>query len=261
MIKVKPISFFQRSLKGVLSRILEFIENNNNADFYSNGESDFVESVFQSYKNQAINIFDVGGNNGSYVSIIIKNAAKYSVNYKIHVFEPVKASYAILKEKYGSNPNVILNNFGLSDNNGEQVIYLNKEGSSLASLYPRDLQQYNISMDMKEVVVLKKLADYVDETKIDKIHFLKIDIEGHELSAFNGFGKYLSPEFIPLIQFEYGGANIDSKVFLKDLYKVLEAKGYCLCKIKKGFLEKRKYNAKMENFQYANYVALNNSLI
>jgi hypothetical protein len=61
---------------------------------------------------------------------------------------------------------------------------------------------------------------------------------------------------IKVIQFEYGGANLDSKTSLLDLYKLLESAGYMVCKVMRHHLELRPYNPTMENFQYSNYIAL-----
>jgi len=37
---------------------------------------------------------------------------------------------------------------------------------------------------------------YIDQKEIPHIDLLKVDVEGHELSVFEGFGKYLSGDFI-----------------------------------------------------------------
>ena len=74
--------------------------------------------------------------------------------------------------------------------------------------------------------------------------------------AFHGLGDYLNSGFIDVIQFEYGGANLDSHTSLMDIFYLLNSSGFELYKIMPSYLQYRQYKPFMENFQYANYVAL-----
>lgn len=206
-------------------------------------------------------IFDIGGNIGNYSAIILKKCKQYKIDYTIHIFEPTKSCFSILNEKFGTNKSIILNNFGLSDASTKAKIYYDKENSGLASLYRRNLKAYNIRLDKSEAVDLKRMVDYINERKIPRIDFSKIDIEGHELFAFKGFGPYLSSKFITAIQFEYGGANLDSHTSLMEIYTLLEGQGFEIFKIKPKYLERRKYQPYMENFVYPNYVTISKKFL
>ncbi len=122
------------------------------------------------------------------------------------------------------------------------------------------MQGLNVVMDHSESIRLIRLDQYIEEHRIDRIDFMKIDIEGHELKAFEGMGKFLRPDFIHAIQFEYGGADLDSRTNLRDFYRLFEPKGFVICKIMKHGIEQRPYRTYMDNFQYANYLALNPEL-
>ena len=115
-------------------------------------------------------------------------------------------------------------------------------------MYRRNLKAYNIQLDKSEMVDLKRVEDYINERKIPRIDFLKIDIEGHELFAFKGFGPYLSSKFIRAIQFEYGGTNLDSHTSLREIYDLLEERGFEIFKIMPKYIEKRQYYPYMDNF-------------
>jgi len=69
-------------------------------------------------------------------------------------------------------------------------------------------------------------------------------------------GEYLTPTIIKAIQFEYGGTYIDARIYLKDIYSLLNSKGYDIYKIYPGKIRLRKYHPSMENFQYSNFIAL-----
>jgi hypothetical protein len=111
-------------------------------------------------------------------------------------------------------------------------------------------------MDLTEEISLKTGIDYVTGHAIEKIHLLKVDVEGHELDVFGGFGDFLHPDRIDYIQFEYGGANLDSHTSLLELHNYLSAKGFILCKMKRNKLEIQSYDPRLENFMYQNWVAV-----
>ena len=145
----------------------------------------------------------------------------------------------------------------MSDGEREATIYYDRETSGLASLYKRDINKVELST--QETIKLRRLDDYINENEIDRINFIKIDIEGHELDAFRGLGDYLSADFIDAIQFEYGGANLDSHTSLKEIFDTLTNAGFNLYKVMPTHLEYREYRPWMDNFRYANYVALSKS--
>ena len=111
---------------------------------------------------------------------------------------------------------------------------------------------------MSEDIFLKTGCDYIEEHAIKHIDLLKIDVEGHELKVLQGFEKYLSVDFIDYIQFEYGGANLDSHTSLLELYS---KRHFLIAKILPKGLEIRTYQSYMENFMYANYVAISKRIL
>lgn len=203
-------------------------------------------------------MFDIGANVGEY-SKMIKDKSS-GVDIDLHLFEPTKKCFETISEKFKNDNNINLNNFGASDEDAEASIYYDKETSGLASLYQRNLDGYNTQLNQSEEIVLKRMDEYIEEKNIEHIDFIEIDIEGHELKAFEGFGKYLNNDFVDYIQFEYGGANLDSHTSLMDIYKFLGDRGFKIAKIMKDGLEIRKYSPYMDNFIYSNYVAISNKV-
>lgn len=204
-------------------------------------------------------MFDIGANVGEYSSMIEEKSKNLDI--ELHLFEPTHSCFDVIINKFKDNAHVKLNNFGVSNDNSKAIIYYDKEQSGLASLYQRNLDRYNLELNQTENIKLKRLDEYIEKNNIEHIDFIKIDIEGHELKAFEGFGKYLNSDFIDCIQFEYGGANLDSHTSLMELYKLLTDNGFKVSKIKPKGLEVRDYQPYMENFNYANYVALSRKMI
>ena len=86
-------------------------------------------------------------------------------------------------------------------------------------------------------------------------------MEGHELEVFKGAAGMLTQGKIKRIQFEYGGCNIDSRVLLKDLFEFLLPYGYAFYKVFPRELRRvLRYDQRLENFQYQNWVAMANDV-
>jgi len=254
-------SYIKRKLKNLLLRIFNTIENNGNANFDKNGEKVFIDNLLYSFRNESGKkiVFDIGANIGEY-SQMTKNKSE-DINIQIHLFEPTKSCFEVISEKFKNDDNIYLNNFGVSNEDVRATIFYDKEKSGLASLYQRNLDAYNLELNQSEEIELRRLDNYIEEKDIDHINLIKIDIEGHELKAFEGFGKYLDSNFIDYIQFEYGGANLDSHTSLMEIYKFLNERGFKIAKVMTNGLEVRGYKPYMDNFQYANYVALSNEVL
>lgn len=253
--------FITKKIKLLCYKMFNKIENNNDPDIDRNGEKVFIGNLMEYFRNkkEAFEFFDVGCNVGDYTDLLIRNAIY--LKYRIHCFEPTKYCLNKLNDRFKEFPEVNIYNFGLSDNECETKIFYDKEGSGLASLYERNLKSYGLELDKFEKIKLKRADAFLIANDIDHIDFLKLDIEGNELKALNGFGKYLNGEFIDFIQFEYGGANLDSKSSLLDIYSLLQSRGFFVAKIMKNGLEIREYEPYMENYMYSNYVAISERII
>lgn len=256
------IPFIKRKIRGLSLKIFNYIENNGDCNFENNGEKVFIDYLFNTFKSRDKNdvvIFDIGANIGEYAQMI--NNKSNGIIIDLQLFEPTKNCFNTLFHKFKHNSNIRLNNFGVSDSDGVAEIFYDKEQSGLASLYQRNLDSYGLELNKSETIKLRRLDSYIEENNIQHIDFIKIDIEGHELKAFEGFGKYLDSEFIDYIQFEYGGANLDSHTSLMDIYCFLKNKGFSVAKIMPDGLDVREYSPFMDNFQYSNYVAISKRLI
>lgn len=144
---------------------------------------------------------------------------------------------------------------------GGGEIYYDVKGSELASMYQRNLNMCDNKLNIKEEIKTERLDKYIEQSEIKHIDFMKVDVEGHEMVVFEGMGRYLNSDFVNYIQFEYGGANLDSMTSLMNFYKLFESKGFRLAKVVPGGLQIRVYESFLENFEYSNYVAISERLI
>lgn len=255
--RIKSKGFLETKFYNLLSLIISYLENNNNADFYKNGENRFLYDLFSNFKEKQLTIFDIGANVGDYTQFLIQYCQKFDKEMNVHLFEPMPQTFNKLQKRFANEKGLIYNNFGASDENGNRDIYFDHDESVFASLYDR----LAVKLDKKTTIKLIRLEDYISEQKLNKINLLKLDVEGHEFSALKGMGQYLTGNFVDFIQFEYGGTYIDSRTYLNDMFKLLESRGFKLFKIKRHSLEPVSYVPALENFAYSNYVAISENLI
>jgi len=259
------MKIYNKNLKYKIAKKLYYIslkiDNSNNCNFDTNGEKKSVESLFKKLnQKEQITLFEVGGNVGDYTQILFDNAKKTSSNFTIHVFEPTQFCFKKLSDRF-RDERIILNNCACSESSGHSEIFYDSKGSGLASMYKRNLKLYNIDLGIKETIKTERLDAYIKQKQISHIDFMKVDVEGHEMSVFKGMGDFLRLDFIDYIQFEYGGANLDSMTSLMDLTELLVSKGFTIAKIMPDGLQIREYEQFLENFEYSNYVAISNRIL
>lgn len=226
------------------------------ADMNKNGETAFLEWLvgFHASRKIAFVCFDVGANVGHYSSAVLDTCRKNSVPCELHAFEPVAKSFAELARMAPASPSSFIpNNIALSDDEGEITMHYDQAGSSLASIYKRDI---GIAFDGSEKIRALTGKAYMARNSVQEISLLKIDVEGHELRALEGFKDMLTPERIHFIQFEYGGSYRDSATTLKEAYAILTRRGYAVGRLLRDRVEIRDFIPSMEDFAYSNYVAL-----
>jgi hypothetical protein len=127
----------------------------------------------------------------------------------------------------------------------------------MGSLTKRSLDHLHIHFDVTESVQTIVFEDYWT-TVLQKrpIDIVKIDIEGHELSALKGFGAALGA--VKVVQFEFGGTDIDTRTFFKDFWLLFAAHGFEIYRITPfGELKISSYRESDECFSISNYVAVN----
>ena len=256
---ISTYGWIRRKVRSLLIRALNKIDNNDNADFAVNGEGLFAERLLDRFRGRDVSpvvVFDVGANAGHYSQMLLDGARDRKVAIELHAFEPAAKCVEALRLRFASDPRVHVVPAAASAANQSASLYFDEPGSGLASMYRRDLSAYSMELGRSETIQTIRLDQYIDDHGVQHIHFLKLDVEGHEVAVLEGLGRYLDPEFTDFVQFEYGGANLDSNTTLRQLFAAFTSKGYRVGKIMRNGLDLRDYEVWMDNYQYSNYVAV-----
>jgi FkbM family methyltransferase len=223
----------------------------NNGAIETNGELRFIREVLPRCRT----VFDVGANVGDWARL----ALQVNPAARLYCFEPSAFTFAKLTAN-AFPANVSCHNLGFGSAAGEASLYLFEDGSGMNSLYPRSGLEdgWNIAPPSKtETIRIETLDAFCAAQAIDRVDFLKMDVEGHELGVLNGAAGLFGRRAIGAVQFEYGGCNIDSRTFMKDFFEFFQARGYTLHKIHPNRLVPvARYDQRLDNFQHQNWVAM-----
>jgi len=234
----KPLAGFGRSL----NRMYE----NRNHDIFSNGELTVQKKLALFDPSVMI---DGGANIGNY-SLLFH---KHSPACIIYAFEPVRETCDLLKENVRDHANIIPVNKGLYSENTTREINLFPSNTH-SSLY--DIQGLSYDPTGIQTIELVRGDDFLREQKIDKVDFIKLDLEGAEYDALLGFDEALKNKKIKAVQFEYGYINITTRHLLIDFYNLFRDSGYVVGKIFPKIVEFRDYDFKYEDFLGPNFIAV-----
>lgn len=160
---------------------------------------------------------DIGANLGVVTYLLSK---KFN---KVIAFEPSDLTFNSLYRniKLNNLSNVIMEKIACSNKTGISKLYKsNYHGHS--SLVERK------NLGQQESVKTIRLDEYLNINQITKIEFLKVDVEGHELSVFQGLGEFLNPKIIKNIVFEHIQSTSEYLNESKKLFELLINNGYKL---------------------------------
>lgn len=161
-------------------------------------------------------IFDVGANKGQYLKLIIDSIP--SEDYSIHCFEPGHEVFKLLMNSVDARSNVFLNNVGFGKEICSATLHYDSVGSGAASLTKRRAEHMGFTFDKSEPVEITTIDSYCAEHGVERIHLLKIDVEGHELDVLNGARSMFENGLIDIVSFEFGACNVDTRTFFRDFW-------------------------------------------
>ena len=83
-----------------------------------------------------------------------------------------------------------------------------------------DMPRHSLRTEIIRGTVIP-LDDYCASKGIERIDFLKIDVEGAEHRVLKGLSKMIDGDGVACVQFEYGPFSLDTRFLLKDYFALL----------------------------------------
>jgi FkbM family methyltransferase len=219
-------------------------------EFERNGET-FAVNTFKTWLNgRKPVIWDVGANTGQWAL----EALGLIPEAEVHSFEIIPSIKERLIENTKDLPNIHVHGVGLSDRAGEIKVHLNPHNTVTSSIEPR-LGGRWFQEETVEVTCEITTADEMAR-RISPPGFVKIDVEGHELSVLRGAQQLLAgPDAPAMMQIEYGETYIPSGSTLKALYELVEPHGYSIGRLFPNHVHFKSYEYEDDNFRMGNLIA------
>ncbi len=173
------------------------------------------------------NCIDIGAATGE----ILRFIQVLAPNGQHHAFEPIPFQASELRLRF---PNVQVHELALSDETGEADFFVVRDDPWISAL--RDPQEIRGLVgdtrrsDWHEQVetipvITRQLDDVLDIN--ETVDFIKMDVEGAEVSVFRGALRTLAASR-PIVIFEYGGVDVERLYGATNLLETLREVGFCV---------------------------------
>jgi autotransporter strand-loop-strand O-heptosyltransferase len=185
-------------------------------------------------------VVDIGTNVGAFIKLALNNKCK-----KIYACEPSRDCMYILNKYYGQNDNLTLLNYAISNNSGSSYLLVDPKNRISGSNKLIE-SQFDLSPSTEKVLVrTKTFKDFIQENKIQKIDFLKVDCEGGEDFIFNDENIEFLKTNVSKIVLEYHNENS------ANIEKLLKAAGFDVIDEKSHLKNVGFFYAKNKNFNHS----------
>jgi FkbM family methyltransferase len=253
--RVKPLlyRFRSKALYRIASFYVNTYDNDNDIGFETNGEARFARERLRG----ATVAFDVGAAQGEWTKIAL--AAEPGL--KVHCFEPTKRRMQILLDRKFDD-RVVLNKLACGDKPATADIFYNASGGS-NSIFPQRYAGEHYDPNDVEQISITTIDNYCQQKAIDHVDFIKMDIEGYEMSAIRGAERMLRDGKIGVLQFEYSYVYIDAGTSLMQMMRYLQGvnPNYVFHKLYPDRAEPvRTYRHTLDNFKTQNWAIINTAV-
>jgi FkbM family methyltransferase len=178
------------------------------------GEIPFTKRILPKVDCREYTLLDIGANEGTFTGEVLENT-KY---LNIVAIEPHPQTFERLNNGFANNGRVTPMNIGAGDREGTLPLYdyCDRKGSSHASFFKGVIEDIHHGASSELEVRVRRLDNVVSEKKLNVV-FIKIDVEGYELSVLRGLEETIRLQKVPYILIEFNEMNVFSRTFLKDL--------------------------------------------
>ena len=204
--------------------------------FYNRRSNDFSleEYLYEKLDLRDRTIVEAGAHVGVYTVLLSRRA----INGKILAFEPNPLNYWFLKRNIKKNKlsNVLMFNIGLS-NRREHLSFKSRRyntGKGTFKKNKHELMKGSGDPIMSKTIPVTTTDEVLEECRIGRVDFVKIDTEGFESQVIEGMLNTIR-NWKPLVYFEVHGLNIrERQDDLERIWQFLTKYGYTIVKLEKG---------------------------
>ena len=227
---------------------------NTDFNFRVNGEMRVLERALPLLGDKPV-VLDVGCNNGEWSGLALQRRRDIA----LHGFEIAPPLQAEITQRLGKEANFKLCPFGLSDTATSVSFAYYPDNPVLTSLV-KDLPRRGAGHDTLKAVTydgrVVRGDEYCREAGIDRIGFLKVDVEGHEIEVLDGFGRMLTDGKVDVVQFEFGFESYITGRPVRMYIKRFMDAGYVVGRVLTVGVAFSEHGEQFERLAFGDYVAV-----
>jgi FkbM family methyltransferase len=160
-------------------------------------------------------VFDVGAHRGTWTELVLA----HNPSARVHAFEPSpKHAGDLARDSRIAASNALV----LGKTAGEITVFDDRDdlNSHHASVVPGLLEWTYAHTSAGYEAPMQTIDGYVSEHELDRVDFVKIDVEGFEYEVLEG-ARVLLDAGKTIFQFEFSEVNVRSRHFLADFDKLI----------------------------------------
>jgi FkbM family methyltransferase len=226
-----------------------------------NGEQWLQHELLRIYASEPrMVVFDAGANVGGWTRMLLDQLPPERAQaLEIHAFEPISSTFESLGRTLAAHPHggcVRPVQVALSDADGTAEMFEVEADGAINSLHPDPFLQGC------RVPVRTERADlYCARRGIERVHLLKTDTEGHDMSVLRGAERLFREERVMVAQFEYNHRWVYSRHYLRDVFEFVCGTPYAVGKLTPSAVEIYDgWHFELERFFEGNYVLVHPSV-
>lgn len=182
---------------------------------FKNKQDAFEISLIKKHVKAGDTVLDIGANIGFYAELLSNFVGEKG---KVHCFEPDATNFKHLKNRCQHLPNVYINHKAVSHKTEVIKIYTSKQLNVDHRTYKPDVYDQEIDIDavsIDDYFLSKNLA-------LPEINFIKMDIQGFEMSAVKGMAQILQSSNLKMLSefWPYGMKKAGTSVL--EYYQLLK---------------------------------------
>lgn len=172
-----------------------------------------------SYLNEGDVFVDVGANTGLFSKMVLDGVGSDFLS-KVILFEPVPYLFNECENKFGNIDNIIINELALGDETCETTILASNQNLGYNKIYKEGME---IHSHEKYTIKCVRFSDWAFENKIEKVNFIKVDAEGHDVNVIRGMFDWMKQtNQKPYILFEINWYKDAEQNLIKDMETIFD---------------------------------------
>jgi FkbM family methyltransferase len=170
--------------------------------------------LVKSYINKGDTFVDAGANTGLFSKMILDDLG-YDFLENVILFEPVPYLVSECKNKFETYSNIRVVDKALGNETSEVTILASNQNLGYNKIYKEGME---IHSHEKYTISCVTFSEWIIENKIEKVNFIKIDTEGHDVNVIRGMFDWMcSTNQRPHILFETNWYKDAEQQLIRDM--------------------------------------------